>query len=249
MSLINPTHFQEVLQSQLFCLDVEFGNARGFFSASKAGINSFDTSLPTQILEYEGHITGAQLKINDTINIESEELNRSTKFIVQRDSNLFDFVSRFVVLSNDRAAKIASEKIEHHCRNLYHQHPVSSATVPIGNKGFLYFTDANTIGHPLFERVFYVRDESIEPNGMKRWIVHHRLIVKKENAELILRCCHPRFNGPVPLQTIIPQAIKKKLFRIREIRNPNFPFMAVGESPVNSNEQLVIGTRIQLIYG
>lgn len=247
MNPINRTCLQELLQCKLIRLDAEFGNASGFFSASKSGIDSFDANLPTQTIEYEGRITGAQLKINDSITIAAQEFTRSTKFIAQQDSNLFDFVSRFVVLSNDRAASIASEKIEHHCRNIYHQHAVSSATVPIGNKGFLHFSDTNTTGHPLFERVFYVRDESIEPNGMKRWIVHHRLIVKQETANLIVRCCYPRFEGPAPFQKIIPNTIKKKLFRIRETKNPNFPFMAVGESPLSSNHQVFIGTKIKLI--
>ena len=247
MDPINSACLRELLQSKLLRLDAEFGNASGFFSASKVGLNLFDANLSNQTLEYEGRITGAQLKINDSITIAAQEFNRSTKFIAQKDSNLFDFVSRFVVLSNDRVASIASEKIEHRCRNIYHQHAVSTATVPIGNKGFLHFSEANSKGHPLFERVFYVRDESTEPNGMKRWIVHHRFIVKQETANLIMRCCHPRFEGPVPFQTFIPNTIKKKLFRIREAKNPNFPFMAVGESPLSSKHKLDICTKIILI--
>lgn len=247
MSVTNRKSLHKILKSQVLSLDVEFGNAKSFFSASKAGINSFDASQESQTLDYEGKIAGAQLKINDTLNFEEKELKRYTRFSTKIDSELFDFVSRFVVLSNYRKAYIASVKIDHNCTNNYHQYSVNSAIVPIGTEGYLRFSNYNSASHPLFERVFYIRDESIESNGMRRWVVHHRLIVKEETTNLIIRCCHPRFEGPVPFQKIIPHAVKKKLYRIREMYNPNFPFMAVGESPVNSNEQLVIGTRIQLI--
>lgn len=205
------------------------------------------TSHPTQTTAYDACIEGAQLKINDTIQVVSQELIRSTTFETQKKSSLFDLVSRFVVLSNDRSASISGETIKHNSRNIYHQHAIDSATVPIGEKHLLKFSNLNTIGHQLFEQVFYIRDESIELNGMKRWIIHHRLIVKPETTNLIVRCCHPRFEGPTPLQTLIPHPIKKRLFRIREHSKPNFPFMAVGESPIASNTQIVIGTRVQII--
>lgn len=247
MPQMDHATIQELLQSSLLRLDVEFGNAKGFFSASKNGIRPLDASPLLLTSEYDAGITGATLKVNDSIIVADHELTRSTNFSAQQDSDLFDFVSRFVVLSDDREARIADTKIRHNCENLYHQYPVCSVTVPIGKNSFLQFTDASTEGHPLFERVFYVRDEAVESGGMKRWIVHHRLIVKQQIANLIVRCCHPKLEGPLPFQTIIPRFLKNKLFRIRENRRPNFPFMTVGESTLDLNHRVNIRTRVQLI--
>lgn len=244
---MNHTSIQGLLRSRLLRLDVEFGNAKGFFSASKSGAQPLDPSQPPQTSEYEAGIPDAKLKINDSVIVADQNLTRNTIFSAKQDCDLFDLVSRFVVLSNDRKARIANTEIQHSCKNIYHQHAVKGVTVPIGTNSFLQFTDFNTAGHPLFDRVFYVRDEAIESGGLKRWIVHHRLIVKQQTANLIVRCCHPKFEGPLPFQKIIPQALKEKLFRIREKQNPNFPFMAVGEVPLNANHQVDIRTRIQLV--
>ena len=244
---MNNTYVTDLLKSQLLRLDVEFGNAKGFFSASKSGIRSLNAPPLPQTSEYDACIADASVKINDSIIVQAHELTRSTQFTAQQNSRLFDFVSRFVVLSSDREATIDNKDIRHNCKNIYHQYPADSVIVPIGTEHFLHFTDDNTAGHPLFDRVFYVRDESIESNGMKRWIVHHRLIVKQHIAQLIVRCCHPNFEGPLPFQDLIPQALKNRLFRIRESQKPNFPFMAVGESPFSANHQVDIRTRIEVV--
>lgn len=244
---MNNVALTDLLQSKMLRLDVEFGNSHTFFSASKKGIYLCNKMPLTQHVNYEAKIDNAELIINDTASITPLELTRSTEFRAISDSMLFDFVSRFVILSDEREAEIDGMRIQHCSSNIYHQYPSKTATVPIGKKHFLLFSNAGTTSHPLFERVFYVRDEGIESSGLRRWIIHHRLIARQQTANLIVRCCHPRFEGPLPFQNFIPKALKNRLFRIREKQKPNFPFMAVGESPVPRGFKTEICTKIQLI--
>jgi hypothetical protein len=239
----------EILQDNLLQIDVEFGNAGGFFSASKSGLQIASVAQGDISSNYEAQIPNATVSINDSSIINEYSLTRSTQFIAKSNSDLFDIVSRFVVLSDDRSARIAGNVIQHKSKNIYHQYSTKDVLVPVGTEGFLRFEDNNSTGHMNFDNVFYVRDESIEANKMKRWIVHHRMIVNQVSAHLIIRCCHPIFNSPLPWQNIYPNALKRKLFRIREIKYPNFPFMAVGESAVSIGHVFDIGTSVSLLDG
>lgn len=245
MSKIDNT--RDLLQSNLLNLDVEFGNSEGFFSAAKKRNPPTLTANLLDTGEYVAEIEGANLKVLDSISLCDNEISRITSFSAEKSSKLYDFVSRFVVLSDAREAIISGKKIKHYSKNIYHQYPTDSVTVPVGTSNFLKFTDNESKCHPLFERVFYVRDEGVDHSGMKRWIVHHRIIVKQNIANLVLRCCHPKFEGPVPFQHMIPRMLKSKLYRIRESRKPNFPFMTIGESTLNAGEKVAIGTRIEVI--
>lgn len=245
------THFSipDLLLSQMLRLDVEYGNAQGFFSASKNGHPTLPVTQPARSSEYDTRIPGAAIAITDSTVATNSELTRSTRFKTLQTCRLFDLVSRFVVLSNDRAARIAATEVWHSSENIYHQYVTNDVVVPIGKHGYLRFFDDASTGHPLFENVFYIRDEVVEENGLKRWIVHHRMIVNRQNTNLIVRCCHPKFEGPLPFQSLIPHALKRRLFRIRERQLPNFPFMSVGESIVDSLHTFDIRTGIQLTNG
>lgn len=237
-----------VISNNLLSLDIEFGNAAGFFSGHKNNVcsnekyaESFDrVFIPT--LEKTG------LEIRENYFISSDEINRNICYLVKGESKIFDLVSRYVVLSDSRPAFIDKKIITHACSNIYHQFPVGKVKVPIGNNGWLYFSDNNSTEHPFFNSVFYVRDEAVEENGMKRWVVHHRKIVKQEVANLIVRSCNPRLEGELPFQWIIPRFLKKELFRIREAKFPNFPIMAVGEVLLNSGFHAKINTTIKLSH-
>jgi len=241
------TSITELLKNKLLQLDLEFGDAEGFFSASKSGLHILISEQSEKSLNYEAKIRDTTISINDSTSNKGNELNRNTQFILKTDSNLFDLVSRFVVLSNDRCARIAGNEIQHNCKNIYHQHSTNDVIVPAGTDDYLQFKDLNSTGHLNFKNVFYIRDEGIEKNGMKRWIVHHRMIVDQHAADLIVRCCHPILEGPLPLQRIIPAGMKRKLFRIRERKLPNFPLMAVGEVLVKKDYSFNIGTRVQIL--
>ena len=234
----------EYLKSHFLQLDVEFGNSHGYFSASKSGLHISCFEQDEVSSEYDTKIPKSTIRIEDSVVIKKNELSRITSFITKTDSYLFDLVSRFVVLSDDRCAKIAGCNIWHKCENIYHQYSTSDVLVPVGTEGYLKFQDVNSTGHTNFENVFYIRDEAVEVNGLKRWIVHHRMIVRQHAANLIIRCCHPVFDSPLPWQNIYPRALKRKLFRIREKKYPNFPFMAVGESAVSMGYVFDIGTKV-----
>ena len=230
-----PTTIKELLHNRLLRLDVEFGNAQGFFSAAKSGLDTDNVAQGDISSHYDAHIPCAMASINDSTIINKSELIRTTKFTTETDSRFFDLVSRFVVLSNDRCARIAGQNIQHNCKNIYHQHSTNDVVVPVGSEDHLHFQDNNSTEHINFENVFYVRDEAVDKHGMKRWIVHHRMIVNQNAADLIVRCCHPVLEGPLPFQKAIPAALKKQLFRIRERNFPDFPLMAVGEILVKKN--------------
>jgi hypothetical protein len=236
------------LKNNFLQCDTEFGNSNAFFSASKSGRSINSKYHLSDFKDYIAEIPGAALAVGEYRSFSDEKLERTISFKPLIDSNLYDLVSRFVVLSNDRTAEITDKEVLHNSTNIYYQYKTTKAIVPIGLTDYLIFSDLNSICHPFFENVFYIRDEGIEGNGLKRWVVHHRMIVKPECATLIVRSCHPRFEGPLPLQGIIPKLLKKKLFRIREKKWPNFPLMAVGEVVIPNNYNTEIRTQVKLIH-
>ena len=240
---------KELIKKKIIYCDVEFGNSRNFFSGVKTGVLEKDWSNNFIEFSFRSCIVDADILVFENREVKNEIFYRNVKFKVDEDSKIFDFVSRFVVLSDDRPAYIDNIEINHSCSNLYYQYPAKEAIVPIGFDKYLKFEEFNSNYSKFFDNVFYIRDEGVEKNGMKRWIFHHRLIVKKEYANLILRCCHPKFEGPLPFQMVIPSLIKKELFRIREKKFPNFPFMTVGERVVERGEIFELGTVLSLIDG
>lgn len=237
---------KSLLKSGLLKLDVEFGNSNGFFSATNAK-KQFD-ELELGAMKYQAGYQAANLSITDSISIKSNYFDRKLNFEIISKSHLYDLVSRYIILSNDRSAEISGINIRHKNSNIYYQYCASKAIVPIGTDGYIQFSDLGTTQHPSFDNVFYIRDEATEINGMKRWIVHHRIIAKEDASNLIVRCCHPIFKGPFLAQSIIPNLLKRKLFRIREKRYPNFPVMTVGEVTLSPGQLFNIMTRIELFY-
>jgi hypothetical protein len=236
---------ESLLKSGLLKLDVEFGNSHGFFSATKAKKQLLEAESGE--INYEASFQDANLSVTDSCSIGIDYFDRKVNFEIASESRLYDLVSRYVVLSNERSAEISGITIRHTNSNIYYQYSASKTIVPIGNDDYIQFGDIGTTQHESFDNVFYVRDEATESNGMRRWIVHHRMIVKEEALNLIVRCCHPIWNRPVPAQSLIPNFIKRQLFRIRERRYPNFPFMAVGEVSLPSGQLFDIKTRIKLL--
>jgi hypothetical protein len=210
-------------------LDIEFGNHHDFFSGSRNGycnISNYENKILTRTLDVE--IPKSKGKIVESVAISDSHLTRQLNFTSQDDAFLFDFVSRYVVLSDNRNAYISDIEIKHNNSNIYYQYPADKPVkVPLGDEHWLEFSDLGSSIEPYFDNVFYVRDES-QSNGRYKWIVHHRKIVKAEYAELILRGCHPRIEGVIPYQRWIPRVIKNALFRIRETKHPYCPLMTVG---------------------
>lgn len=246
---MHSASFSEIIEKNLLQLDVEFGNAEGFFSASKTDLQASIIKKNDKFSNYDAGICGANLSIGDLIDVKSNGLIRNVQFVPMRDSKLFDLVSRFVVISNDRCARIAGNEVKHTCKNIYHQYKTDDVIVPVGTDNYLKFQGQNSKGHPSFETVFYIRDEGIEKDGMKRWIVHHRIIVDQNAANLIVRSCNPVLEGPLPMQWMIPALIKRKLFRIRERKLPNFPLMTVGEVLVKKYHTFNICTSVEFLNG
>lgn len=238
---------KKLIENNYLCLDLEFGNADGFFSGSKK--NSCDSSIYLGCFNrtFDTEIKGVKLTVCEKYDVSDAVISRGVNYSINAKSRIYDFVSRFVVFSNDRNAVINNISIRHKCSNIYYQYPVSNVKVPIGDSCWLNFENNNSSNDDLFENVFYIRDESVDA-GMKKWIVHHRKIVKPEVAELIIRCCNPRLEGPLKLNKYIPRFIANKLFRIREARYPNFPFMAVGEVDLHAGFNVQINTKISLTH-
>lgn len=227
-------------------LDIEFGNQHSFFSGTRDGYcnisnylkNSLDRTLQVGIPESSGQVM-------ESVAIKPSCLSRQLTFSSTNDAFLFDFVSRYVVLSDNRNAYISNIEIKHNNSNIYYQYSANKhVKVPLGDSHWLEFSDLGSSVEPYFENVFYIRDES-QSDGCYKWIVHHRKIVKPEYAQLILRGCHPRIEGVIPYQQYIPRIIKNALFRIREKKYPNFPLMTVGVVNVKDN-QLKLATEIRL---
>ncbi|THB65905.1 MAG: hypothetical protein D6B27_07620 [Gammaproteobacteria bacterium] len=229
--------------------DVEYGNSIGFYSASKAKDLPYSAlvSKPSGFI-WNGALEKTSISIKDSFFLNKTKLDRKLEFSLNEESLLFDFVSRFVVISkNERPAEIAGQKVEHKSSNIYRQYSAChSAIVPVGNDLLLEFSSIGAEIPPGFDEVFYIRDES-QRAGIYRWIVHHRLIVNPLKANLILRCCNPRFEGVVPWQKFIPGQLKRQLFRIREKALPSFPFMVVGEVSVSAGADVKLHTKVEII--
>ncbi|TDM56044.1 hypothetical protein [Aliivibrio fischeri] len=227
-------------------IDIEFGNQYGFFSGTRDGVcdkEIYGKKVIDRSFDVDNCV--AKGKVKEIINIKSDSLVRELDIHAIQDSFLFDFVSRFVVLSNDRNAHISNVEIKHNNTNIYYQYsddkPVKA---PLGDKHWLEFINEGSSIEKYFDNVFYIRDES-QSDGRYKWIVHHRKIVKPEYSELILRGCNPRIEGVIPYQEYLPRIIKSILFRIRERKYPNFPLMTVGVVNVK-NDFLKIKTKLRL---
>lgn len=227
-------------------IDIEFGNQHGFFSGARDRVCDKETYCKKVInRSFDVDNCVAKGKVKELIDIGSDSLVRELDIHAIQDSFLFDFVSRFVVLSNNRNAYISEMEIKHNNSNIYYQYPDDKPVkVPLGDKHWLEFFNEGSSIEKYFDNVFYIRDES-QPDGRYKWIVHHRKIAKPEYSELILRGCNPRIEGVIPCQKYLPRIIKNTLFRIREKKYPNFPLMVVGVVNVK-NEFLKIKTKLRL---
>lgn len=223
------------------CVDFEFGNSMGFYSGTRFySRNTGDAGSALRACS----IVGASFEVSDNFVAQQNGWKRELTLTSVGNSNVYDLVSRFVVRSNDRPALIAGRTIAHRDSNLYYQHPVGDVKVPVGDSDWIEFSDCGSLTPEGFDLVFYVRDEATELDGMKRWVVHHRMIAKPDMAKLVLKGCHKMLNGPLPLQFLIPRHIKFKLYRIRETALPYFPIMTVGEVCVPDGSAAIVRTRI-----
>ncbi|WP_421312022.1 hypothetical protein [Aeromonas veronii] len=238
------------IENDIFQIDIEFGNENTYFSG-KRNIIPYQTpyDIDTEFsISFEAEIEGAKGKVSDKIEkVANNVWHRNVSFYTYSDSHLFDFVSRYVVKTKSPIAYINNKVVKHQCSNIYYQCLSSNLTVevPIDDNFNLIFRELCSSQEDSFDNVFYLRDESID-NGTYKWIVHHRKIVKIEQAKLILRGCNPRFEGVLPFQHLVPQILKKPFFRIRESRYPRCPIMAVGVVDV-SNVDFNLMTEIRLV--
>jgi hypothetical protein len=236
----------DLIKNGFLTLDVEFGSAKGFFSGSNAGLSDplmYQCSLQRTM---QGGIGPAHITISEDFEPNGITAERTLVFKPESDIALFDLVSRFIVLSDSRPATIAGKIFRHTSSNIYHQFPVKSARVPIGRDRWLTIRDNGTPDLPGFEQVFYIRDERILASGMRRWIVHHRQIALLDAAELVIRGCNPRIEGPLPFQWLFPRRLKEALFRVREVRFPNCPVMCVGEVSLPKGIAISLRTQIEV---
>lgn len=238
-----------LFEDGLLRLDVEFGNARTFFSGSKRRPELYSAgSLPS--VDYDAEIPGASFSIGDHVTINGNSLSRSLIAETCGDSLLFDLVSRYVLIdrSRSRQASINGKAVRHACSNLYHQYSAGFVRVPLGRDSWLEFTGSVIGDMPAhFEHVFYVRDEAVVADG-NRWIVHHRMIATADAEIMTLRGCNRLLDGPVPgyVNALVPRFIKRRLFRIRERERPNFPFMVVGENRMAARTRIGLRTKVTL---
>lgn len=161
-------------------------------------------------------------------------------------ATLYDFVSRYVVFSDDRPAFISKKKIQHKNSNIYYQYPADVAYVPCIGGGYLVFSDNGSLYPELFENVFYLRDERTLQTGERVWVVHHRLIAKRDLSELYVKVCNPRFSNATIRSPWVPFWFKGLTYRIRERKFPNFPIMTLGDVTIDSGAQVSLATSIKL---
>jgi len=234
----------------LLHLDVEYGNASYFYSGVKRkGAQHLGGAFRVrEYLQWKGDLARTDVLISDDVSVRESCLERNLTFAIQGKSEVFDFVSRFVVYSfNDRAGYIDGKAFRHNSKNIYRQFAVKSeVSVPVGKGAYLKFASLGVQVPDGFEEVFYIRDESKDSLGY-RWIVHHRLIVNPKKVRLVLRSCNPRFEGVIPFERFLPNILKRPLFRVREARFPNFPIMVVGEAMLSQGQAASL--RTQVSYG
>ena len=237
-------------EASLFYLDVEYGNASYFYSGvkQKGSAHLGGAFVCSRDYEWEGNLVHTNLNLYDNLRLSDKHLDRRLLFHVREDSRLFDFVSRFVVYSNDsRPGRINGKEYVHRSNNIYYQFPIGGeVSVPVGESGRLQFESIGAEIPSGFNEVFYIRDEGRDENGY-RWIVHHRLIVDPNQVRLVLRSCNPRFEGPLPYEQYLPNRIKRPLFRIRESHYPSFPIMTVGEAHLLAGDRVSIRTAVELV--
>jgi hypothetical protein len=234
------------LENEFLLLDAEFGCASGTYSAAKSGVSLGSSGTLEVPRFFRGELGDIMIDVGQHIEMDGDQLMRSLSFSIVEKAFLFDFVSRLVIWSNDRPAMIAGREIVHESSNIYHQYSVQGARLPIGSHDWITVSDGGSIAPPGFDVVFYVRDEGVEANGLKRWVLHHRLIANIEMARLVIMGCNPKFSGPIPFQLLVPKVVKKALFRIRETRFPSFPLMAIGECSVSPGLCADIKTRMNI---
>nr|BCN22448.1 hypothetical protein [Vibrio mimicus] len=231
-------------------IDVEFGNQYSFYS----GIKNIDVykyplkELSDECVSVKAEIRGAAGEVKDNLYLCDKGLyKRSVTFHPKRNSEIFDFVSRYVITTTSPIASIGGRKVEHKSSNVYHQYPSKKnpVKVPLSCGRTVIFSEVSASIEENFDNVFYLRDESFE-NGEYKWIVHHRKIVKKNSSRLIVRSCNPRFEGVLPFDNMIPGFVKRLLFRIRERKFPNFPLMAVGVVKLDS-KPLILTSEVYIL--
>ena len=107
------------------------------------------------------------------------------------DSYFMDFVMRFRFKKEFFPyARIAEEKISHHCTNIYYQHPVREAYL----KG-KYGVAISIQECKVFEKMapyMYVRDAE------KEWVVHARMLPQVSDKEVIKLCNWWAKTRPLP---------------------------------------------------
>lgn len=239
----------DVSNRGLLSFDVEFGNASGFFSGARALPHLYAAPRLPGVVEYDAKLDCAELHVTDRFEGTGDRSTRVLSFAAAGHCELFDVVSRYLVIdtSRRRSAVINGVTVAHRSSNLYHQYPAGLVRVPVGADAWLEFAGAQSgMSQGAFEHVFYVRDELANERG-NRWVVHHRIVATSRAHRLVLRGCNPRFEGPAPrwLNSTIPALFKRPLFRIRERRFPRFPFMVIGENPIPDGHKLTLRTTIQ----
>ncbi len=233
--------------------DVEYGNAVGFYSGSKSHALPYPSTItemnsPLHLFGWKGRLAGTNISLKEQwLGVGEEVLTRRVCFIAVEKSVLFDMVSRYVVYSEfANMAFISGMRFLHQSKNLYYQFEnVKSVEIPLAKKMNLVIAPGESKIPAGFREVFYIRDEKRTERGFK-WVVHHRLMADPSTSHIVLRCCHPRFEGKVPLESKLPRKLKMLFFRIREARFPNFPFMSVSEGVLEENDYAAIETRIRV---
>ena len=224
-------------------LDFEFGNRHGTFSGtSETNINF--KNLEGVFNTYSSKLSKNNVFICETRKYSNYKLIREIQLKPKSSINLFDFVSRFTVLTKSKKpAEICGHKILHKSSNIYYQKKASNVIIPINDKKSIIFENLTHDVNQGFDNVMYVRDECIESNFYK-WVVHHRLIAN--NSNFVLIGCNRIIKGEITLQNLVPKYLKKFFYRIREKSLPNFPFMVINEKIVDNNKPLNIKTKLYI---
>lgn len=243
------TSLECLSKAGVFYLDVEYGNASHFYSGVKhRGSPHLGGGLRCPgAFKWGGSLIYTNVNLSDTLCLSGKCLERQLSFDICSESRIYDFVSRFVIYSDDaRPGRINGKDYSHKSNNIYYQFPVGGeVSVPVSKSQRVRFESLGAEVPKGFNEVFYIRDEGRDDKGY-RWIVHHRLIVDPFQVRLILRSCNPRFEGRLPLEQYLPHTLKRPFFRIRECRYPNFPFMAVGEACLSKGCRASISTAVEL---
>ena len=108
--------------------------------------NSCDSSIYLGCFNrtFDTEIKGVKLTVCEKYDVSDAVISRGVNYSINAKSRIYDFVSRFVVFSNDRNAVINNISIRHKCSNIYYQYPVSNVKVPIGDSCWLNFENNNS---------------------------------------------------------------------------------------------------------